>query len=77
MSSKSTILSLPCCHIYYDCIGANGGDTLVISVDYGNTPSGGDDNDYIEVDANSEFAKLIAHLLEGKDKSELQQITKD
>ena len=76
MSTKSTILNLPCCHIYYNCIGSNGGDTLVISVDYGNTPEGGDDNNRIEVEADSEFAKLIIHLLNKKNQNKLRKITK-
>ena len=28
MSSKSSILCIPCTHIFNDCIGANGSDTL-------------------------------------------------
>lgn len=76
MSSKSTILSLPCCHIYHDCIGANGGDTLVISVSYQNVEEGSDYNDHIEVEHDSEFARLIRHLLKGADKDELRRVSK-
>ena len=49
MSSKSTLLLLPCCHIFNDCIGSNGGDTLVIDVSYSAVRDLTDDNDYIEV----------------------------
>ena len=56
MSSKSTLLMLPCCHIYTDCIGANGGDTLCIEVSYGEA---GEESDFIEVEEASEFAQLI------------------
>ena len=73
MSTKSTILSLPCCHIYHDFNGAGGKETLVISVYYGHTPEDGDDNDHIEVEADSEFARLILHLLRGKDKDKLRE----
>jgi hypothetical protein len=55
MSSKSTLLSLPCCHIYTDCIGANGGDTLCIDVSYGEV----EEESFIEVKESSEFAQLI------------------
>jgi hypothetical protein len=56
MSSKSTLLLLPCCHIYTDCIGANGGDTLCIEVSYGEAE---EESDFIEVEESSDFAQLI------------------
>ena len=76
MSSKSTLLLLPCCHIFDDCIGLNGTDTLVIDVSYGAITELSDDNDYIEVDGNSEFASLMRYLLKGKTKDELLKASK-
>ena len=76
MSSKSTLLLLPCCHIFDDCIGSNGTDTLVIDVSYGAVRDLTDDNDYIEVDGNSEFAKLMRYLLKGKTEDELLKASK-
>ncbi len=46
---------LPCCHIYTDCIGANGGDTLCIDVSYGEV----EEESFIEVEESSDFAQLI------------------
>ena len=68
MSTKSSIICLPCVHIYDDCIGSNGGNTLCIDVDYDYV---GDDLDCIEVDGNSDFAKLIRYLLKGKTEEDL------
>ena len=76
MSSKSTLLLLPCCHIYNDSIGANGGDTLVIDVSYGTVKDLTDDNDYVEVEHNSEFANLMRYLLKGKTLDELLKASK-
>jgi len=76
MSSKSTLLLLPCCHIFDDCIGSNGTDTLVIDVSYGAISYLADDNDYIEAAGNSEFANLMRYLLKGKTKDELLKASK-
>lgn len=73
MSTKSTLLLLPCCHIFEDCIGSNGGDTLAIEVSYGDVLLTDLDVDYIEVESKSEFANLMRYLL--KDKS-LEELTK-
>ena len=75
MSTKSTLLSLPCCHIYNDCIGANGSNTLAISVDYGIAAYlDTDENDYIEVVGNSDFAIVMRYLLKDKTDEELQAV---
>ncbi|HHZ71422.1 MAG TPA: hypothetical protein EYN54_14350 [Methylococcaceae bacterium] len=76
MSSKSTLLLLPCCHIFNDCIGSNGGDTLVIDVSYSAVRDLTDDNDYIEVEQESEFANLMQYLLKGKTEDELLKASK-
>tara|TARA_R110001632_G_scaffold44553_3_gene113269 strand:- start:299 stop:535 length:237 start_codon:yes stop_codon:yes gene_type:complete len=76
MSSKSTLSLLPCCHIFDDCIGSNGTDTLVIDVSYGAIRDLTDDNDYIEVGGNSEFANLMRYLLKGKSYEELLKASK-
>tara|TARA_R110000744_G_C19313622_1_gene556994 strand:- start:1229 stop:1432 length:204 start_codon:yes stop_codon:yes gene_type:complete len=67
MSSKSTLLLLPCCHIYTDCIGANGGDTLCIEVSYGQVE---DECDFIEVEASSDFGQLIKQFVSTYKESE-------
>lgn len=71
MSSKQTIIGLPCCHIYRDYVGVNGVDTLVVSVEYGSVEDDGEQNDYIEVGGGSEFANLMCYLLKGKTEEEL------
>ena len=76
MSSKSTVLFLPCCHIYNDCIGSDGGDTFAINVHYENTPDSQEDNDYIEVEQGSEFANLMRYLLKDKTEDELLKASK-
>lgn len=76
MSSKSTLSLLPCCHIFDDCIGSNGTDTLAIDVSYGAIRDLTDDNDYIEVGGNSEFANLMRYLLKGKSYEELLKASK-
>ena len=69
MSAKSTILLLPCCHIYRDVMI----ESLAIDVSYGEVE---DDSDCIEVDGNSEFANLIRYLLKGKTEDELLKASK-
>ena len=54
MSSKSTLLLLPCCHIYTDN-HFDVGNTLCIEVYYGDIC----DDTVIEAYDGSEFAKLI------------------
>lgn len=76
MSTKSTITCLPCCHIYRDCIGSNGEETLCIDVSYGNVKCEGDYQDCIEVENDSDFAKLMRYLLKGKTDEELQAAIK-
>ena len=73
MSSKSTLLLLPCCHIYDDSIGEGGGETLGIDVSYDTV---GRDSEYIEVTGDSEFANLMRYLLKGKTKDELLKASK-
>ena len=67
MSTKSTELNLPCCHIYRDCAGNNWEETFCIDVIYGFV----DDLNSIEVENDSEFAKLMRYLLKDKKKEEL------
>lgn len=67
MSSKSTILLTPFCHIYHDCIGSNGDETLCIEVSYDDVECGGVAQDFIEVKWDSEFSRLVQALLKGKD----------
>lgn len=77
MSTKGTILSLPCCHIYHDCIGSNGDRTFAIEVDYEVARYlATDENDYIEVEEKSEFANLMRYLLKGKTEGELLKASK-
>lgn len=72
MSTKSTILLMRCCHIYTDHIGSNGKETLCIEVNHGDIEG----LDCIEVEYDSEFAKLMLILLQGKTESELLAIIK-
>ena len=69
MSSKSTIIDLSCCHIYEDSNGSNGKETFCVGVAYDFV----DALDFIEVEANSEFAILMRYLLKGKTESELKE----
>ncbi len=73
MSSKSSILCIPCVHIFDDFIGANGGDTFCIDVSYGPVD---DNSDYIEVESDSEFANLMRYLLKDKTEEELIKAAK-
>ena len=73
MSSKGTILNLPCCHIYDDFIGTNSDRTLTIEVSYGEVS---EDSDTIEVEKGSEFANLMRYLLKGKTEDELLKASK-
>ncbi|PHR55984.1 MAG: hypothetical protein COA43_14805 [Robiginitomaculum sp.] len=57
MSTKSTLLLTPCCHIYTDCID----DTLCIDVSYGSIDEV--NNDHIEVHKNSDFANLMKDMI--------------
>lgn len=72
VSSKSSILCIPCVHIFDDCIGANGGNTFCIDVSYDDV----EDSSFIEVDGKSEFANLMRYLLKGKTKEELEKAAK-
>ena len=74
MSSKSTIILLPCCHIFKDFIGSNGNETLNIEVYYGNVKDGNDHQDCIEVEKNSDFAKIMSYLLKDKTEEELLKV---
>ena len=74
MSSKSTIILLPCCHIFRDSIGSNGKETLNIEVSYGNVKDGNDHQDCIEVDKDSDFAKIMSYLLKDKTEEELLKV---
>ena len=76
MSTKSTITCLPCCHIYRDCNGSNGEETLCIDVSYGNVKYKSAYQDCIEVENDSDFAKLMRYLLKGKTDEELQAAIK-
>ncbi len=62
MSTKSTIFLDSCCHIYKDVIYHKGVEkqTLCIDVSYSSI----DDQDQIEVEWDSDFAKLVRKLLE-------------
>lgn len=73
MSTKATIKLLPCCHIYNDYIGSNGKETFCVEVHYGSVQDGRDSQDLIEVNHDSDFAKLMRYLLEGKTEEELQE----
>lgn len=67
MSTKSTELLLPCCHIYRDCAGNDWEETLCIDVSFGDV----DGLNSIEVKNDSDFAKLIRYLLKDKSEDEL------
>ena len=69
MSTKSTILLLPCCHIYRDVMI----ESFAIDVSYGEVE---DNSDWIEVDGSSEFANLMRYLLKGKTEDELLKASK-
>lgn len=77
MSTKSTILNTPWCHVYRD-YAYNHGETvtdvsdlevLVIEASYGNVEMYGEehlnkDNDTIIIGADSEFAKMVIWMCE-------------
>lgn len=77
MSTKSTILNTPWCHVYSD-YAYNHGETvvdvsdlevLVIEASYGNVEMHGEehlnkDNDTIIIGADSEFAKMVIWMCE-------------
>jgi hypothetical protein len=67
MSTKSTEILLPCCHIYRDCAGNNWEESFCIDVYYGDIG----ELSSIEVENESEFAKLMRYLLKGKTQDEL------
>lgn len=62
MSTKSTLLWQPWCHIYKDHIGSNGKETLVIDCSYGNVAAE-EENNCIEVEADSDFAVMIRAMI--------------
>ena len=74
MSSKSTIILLPCSHIFRDSIGSNGNETLNIEVSYGDVKDGNAHQDCIEVEKDSDFAKIISYLLKDKTEEELLKV---
>ena len=74
MSGESEILDLPCCRIVDGFIGEDGIKTLFVNVSYGNIiDCEYNRNDYIEVEADSDFAKLIRYLLKEKTEDELKK----
>ena len=72
MSTKSTELNLPCCHIYRDCAGNNWEETFCIDVNYDDI----DELSSIEVKNDSDFAKLMRYLLKDKTEEELIEAIK-
>jgi len=69
MSTRTTLLSLPCCHIYTCCEDK----TLSVDVDYDYVNASSQD---IEVWQESEFANLMRYLLKGKTEEELLKASK-
>lgn len=65
MSNKSTIFSAPCCHIYESYLADDLGfydikrPILCIEVSYGDIDDQHNECNYIQVEADSDFAKLI------------------
>jgi hypothetical protein len=85
MSTKSTILSTKCCHIYRDykykhtCgIITNGEEfVLVIEVDYGFVDYNDlEDQSTIVVDYNSDFAKMIIMMIDKVGADDIEKFVK-
>lgn len=74
MSTKSTIYSEPCCHVYKDVTydGQGESELLCIDVSYGAVEDydGDCDNDFIQVEWDSDFAKLIRKAFAGMEGSD-------
>jgi len=75
MSTLSTLFLTNCCHIFEDVEYTKKGEkrTLCISVSYDFECS----YDHIEVDADSDFAFLIKHMLSKFDLDELDNLCRE
>ncbi len=72
MSSKSTLFSTPCCHIYHDVDYSTGTrrELLCIDVSYETA----NDSELIEVEWKSDFAALIRAMLDSLDHDSLDRL---
>lgn len=75
MSTKSTLLCTPWCHIYKDHIGSNGKETLVIDCSYGNVVTE-EEHNCIEVESDSDFAVMIRAMIGAIGEDDLERIVR-
>lgn len=73
MSTKATIVNLPCCHIYEDSGHLSNPPTLCVDVQYGYVG----EMDSIKVMEGSDFSKILRYLLKGKTQEELKAVLSD